>query len=105
MIWSVIWYWLLAVFTLADIITTRICIALGGHEANPFMAGYVDQIVEVKIGYLCLMAVIMAGSERMHKGSGWLPVAGGSCITFTAVLSNILQFMTFSLSCGVHGCT
>ncbi len=96
MIWSVIWYWLLALFTISDIITTRICLALGGHEANPFMAGFVDNIVEVKLAYLCLMALVMVGAERMKEGSGWIPVAGGSCITFTAVLSNIIQFMYFS---------
>jgi hypothetical protein len=91
MIWAVIWYYLLAVFTAADIITTKIALSVGMHEVNPFMAPLVDHIIEVKILFMLGMIVAVIIVEKTEKGSGWLPVAGSACVTCAAVTSNIIQ--------------
>jgi hypothetical protein len=91
MIWAVIWYYLLAVFTAADVITTKIALANGAKEVNPFMAGLTDHIVEVKFVFLILVIIMVAFMESRSKDSSWPPVAGGACVTFVAVVSNIIQ--------------
>lgn len=90
MIWSVIWYYLLAVFTAADIITTKMALMLGGREVNPFLINSVDHITEIKIGFMLLVIGIVVITEHSHKGHGWIPVAAGTCVTCVAVLSNII---------------
>ena len=90
MIWSVIWYYILAAFTAADIITTKMALMLGGREVNPFLINSVDHITEIKIGFMLLVIGIVIVTERSHKGSGWIPVAAGTIVTFAAVLSNII---------------
>lgn len=90
MIWVVIWYYLLAVFTAADIITTKIALALGGREVNPFLINSVEHITEIKIAFMVLVIGIVIVTERSHKGHGWIPVAAGTCVTCVAVLSNIV---------------
>ena len=90
--WSIIWYWLLAIFTFSDIVTTKILLAFGAHEGNPVMAALMDYLVEIKLGYLILMIGVILVVERHHRGNGWVPAALGACITFAAVISNILQF-------------
>ena len=90
MIWAVIWYWLLGIFTVADIITTKIALSLGGREVNPFMAPVVEHIVAVKFLFLLGMIVAIFLVERSSKGDGWLPAAGSACVTFAAVVSNII---------------
>ena len=95
MIWAVIWYWLLAVFTAADVITTEYAITKGLHEANPFMAGLIDNIFEVKMGFLLLMIIVVVYVERHKEGHGWIPLAGCACVTFIAVVSNIIQIARF----------
>ena len=91
MIWSLIWYWLLTIFSAADVITTSMGISHGAHEVNPIMALVLDHIIEVKIMFLLIVAATIIVTERTHKGDGWVPVAGASCMTFAAVISNILQ--------------
>lgn len=77
MIWAVIWYWLLAVFTAADIITTKIALSNGGREVNPFMVGLVDHIVEVKFVFLLLVMLMIIWMESRKENTAWIPVAGG----------------------------
>lgn len=91
MIWSFIWYWLLTIFTVSDVITTRMGISHGAHEVNPIMVLVLDHIIEVKILFLLIVAATILITERTHKGNGWVPVAGASCMTFAAVISNIFQ--------------
>lgn len=91
MIWSVIWYWLLAVFTAADIITTKIGLALGAHEANPILAPVVDHLVEVKFAALIICIVLAYQVEKSHPEKSWIPIAAGACMTFTAVIWNITR--------------
>ncbi len=91
MIWAVIWYWLLAVFTAADIITTKIALMNGGKEVNPFMAGLTDHIVEVKFAFLILVMIMVVCMESRKENTAWVPVAGGATVTFIAVISNIIQ--------------
>ena len=91
MFWSFIWYWLLTIFTVSDIITTKVGLASGGHEANPAMALIINNIIEVKLAYLVFMIGVILVVERFHRGSGWIPVAAGSCVTFVAVISNVIQ--------------
>lgn len=91
MIWAVIWYWLLGVFTAADIITTRIALAVGFHEANPFMAPFVGNMVEMKLLFLLLTIGITYATERNAKGDGWMIPASGCCVTSGAVISNIMH--------------
>ena len=90
MIWSVIWYYLLAVFTAADIITTKLALMLGGREINPFLVNSVEYITEIKLLFLFVVIGIVVVTERTHKGHGWIPVAAGTCVTCVAVLSNIV---------------
>jgi hypothetical protein len=93
MIWSVIWYYLLALFTAADVITTKIALQIGLHEANPFMMGLTNHIVEVKFVFLILVIVMVTFMESRSEDSSWPPVAGGACVTFIAVVSNIIQIV------------
>jgi hypothetical protein len=93
MIWAAIWYWLLVIFTAADIITTKIWLSHGAMEANPFMAPVIDHIIPIKIGFLLIMAVVVISVERSSKGYGWLPVASASAVTFIAVLNNIILLL------------
>lgn len=89
MIWAVIWYGLLAVMTTADILTTKIALAMGMHEINPFLAPVVQHIVLIKFAFLLVTIGIILWMEKTKKGSGWLAPAGGTCVTFVAVVSNI----------------
>jgi hypothetical protein len=89
MIWSVIWFWLLGIFTTADIITTKVALSLGFREYNPFMAPVIDFIVPIKIGVLLFMIWVVWSVERTHKGHGWIPVSGAACVTFAAVVWNV----------------
>ena len=96
MIWAVIWYYLLAVFTAADIITTKLIIILGGHEWNPYMARVLDHFFEIKIVFLLVMIVLIVCAEIVlsklgHGDGGWAPAASAACATFGCVLSNIIQ--------------
>jgi hypothetical protein len=90
MIWSIIWYYLLALFTTADVITTRIAIALGAHEANPVLNPVVDNLTVIKLSFLLVAIAIIYFTEKHSEGNGWLPAAGGTMVTFTAVVSNIV---------------
>lgn len=92
MIWAAIWYWLLVIFTAADIITTKIWLAHGAVEANPFLAPVIDHIIPIKIGFLLIMAAVVVSVERSSKGCGWLPVASASAVTFVAVVNNLILF-------------
>lgn len=93
MIWSFIWYWLLTIFSAADIITTRVAISRGAHEVNPIMAIFLGNIIEVKILFLLLVAGIIIWTERTNRGEGWVPVAGASCFTFIVAISNLFQII------------
>ena len=48
MLWAVIWYWLFGIFTVADIITTKIALAIGMHEVNPVLSGNTDLIIPAR---------------------------------------------------------
>ena len=89
MIWSLIWFWLLGIFTTADVITTKVALSLGFHEGNPFMAPLIDHIVPVKIALLVVMIGVIVWIERTHKGQGWVAPAGCACVTFAAVVWNV----------------
>lgn len=91
MIWAVIWYWLLAVFTAADIITTKIALAVGMHEKSPTMSLVIGNLIEIKFAFLFLAIVLIVLTERTKEGCGWLPPAAGAIVTFSAVLWNITQ--------------
>lgn len=92
MIWAFIWYYLLGLFTAADIITTKIALASGMfHEANPMMAPVVEYIIEIKIVFLVMIMGVMLVAESKENGSGWLIPAGSACMTFIAVIWNIFQ--------------
>lgn len=95
MIWAAIWYWLFTIFSIADIITTRIGLAVGLHEANPLMAPFIDSIIEMKLIVLFLAVAIVLVYEQINKGSGWFPLALGTCATAGGVISNI------ALICGM----
>jgi hypothetical protein len=58
MIWSFIWYWLLTIFSAADVITTHIGISHGAHEINPIMSLVLNNIIEVKILFLLVVAAV-----------------------------------------------
>jgi hypothetical protein len=92
MIWAAIWYWLLAVFTAADVVTTERAIALGAHEINPVMAPIVDNLILVKMAFLLVAAAIIIYTEGTWKGSGWKPACAGACVAFVPVVSNLLWF-------------
>jgi hypothetical protein len=93
MIWAVIWYWLLAVFTGADVITTTVAISRGAHEVNPFLAPVIEYLVPIKLAFLLGVIGLVAWIERDNPGHGWLVPAGASCVTVTAVVSNLLFFL------------
>jgi len=93
MIWSVIWYWLLLIFTAADIITTKIALSIGKpfYETNHLILPIVDHIVELKILVVVVVVSLAILYEKLYEGKGWVPLAIGSCFTFVIVLSNILK--------------
>jgi hypothetical protein len=92
MIWSAVWYYLLALFSIADVITTKIAIATGHfEEVNPLMVPNVGNILEIKIIGLIVIALIVCISEYYRKDSGWFSLAIGSCAMFNVVLTNILK--------------
>jgi len=95
MIWTVIWYWLLSAVTAADIITTRIGISRGAREINPFLAPVLDHLIELKIMALVACIVLAYFIEKSHPGESWVPVAAGTCLTFGAVVSNILHLAAY----------
>lgn len=91
MIWSVIWYWLLGIFTAADIITTKIALSIGMHEKSPTMSLMIDHLVELKFAFLLLTIGIIVLTERTKEGAGWTIPAAGAMVTFMAVTWNITQ--------------
>jgi len=93
MIWSVIWFWLLGIFTTADIITTKIALALGMQEKSPTMSLMIDHLVELKFTFLIVTIVIIILTERTKEGAGWTIPASGAVVTFIAVVWNITQLM------------
>jgi hypothetical protein len=92
MIWAAIWYWLLVIFTAADVVTTKVWLASGGIEANPFLAPVIEHLIPIKILFLIVMAAIVISVERTSRGDGWIPLASASVVTLVAVLNNILLF-------------
>lgn len=92
MIWAGIWYVLLIEFSIADIITSIVCAGYGFQEANPLMAPFFDNIIEMKLLALGLSLVGVIVYERMYRGNGWVPLSLGTCATFVAVLNNVLLF-------------
>lgn len=95
MIWSVIWFWLLGIFTAADIITTKIALAIGMHEKSPTMSLMIDHLVELKFAFLLLTIVVIILTEKTKEGAGWVIPASGTMVTFTAVVWNITQLMLY----------
>lgn len=96
MIWSVIWYWLLGIFTAADIITTKIALSYDGlYEGNPLMAPFTDHIIEMKIIVLIISIIAILIMERISKGDGWVPVSLGTTFTSMIVVSNIAKVSAF----------
>ena len=95
MIWSVIWYWLLGIFTAADIITTKIALSIGMHEKSPTMSLMIDHLVELKFAFLLLTIGMIVLTERTKEGAGWTIPAAGTMVTFTAVVWNITQLFQF----------
>ena len=91
MIWSVIWYYLLAIFTAADIITTKIALAIGMHEKSPTMSLMIDHLVELKFAFLLLTIGVILLTEKTKEGDGWTIPASGAMVTFAAVTWNISQ--------------
>lgn len=91
MIWAIIWYWILGIFTVSDIITTTTAIQAGAHEVNPVMVALMDHLVAVKFAYLLAMIGVIVWMEKRYKGSGWTAPAGAACITSMAVISNVIQ--------------
>ena len=89
MIWSLIWFWLLGIFTTADVITTKVALSMGFREGNPLMAPLVEHIVLVKIAFLLATIAVIALIERTHKGQGWIAPSGAACVTFAAVVWNV----------------
>ena len=92
MIWAVIWYYLHGLFTIADIITTKIALASGYHEANPFMVPVVDNLIGIKFAFLLVTIVLIYFTERTAENHGWVIPASGCCVTFAAVLSSQWAF-------------
>lgn len=90
MIWAVIWFWILAVFTAADVVTTKLWLARGATEANPVLAPVIEYLVPIKIAFLVVVAVVIITVERESRGDGWVPPAAASAITFVAVLNNVI---------------
>lgn len=95
MIWAAIWYWLLVAFTAADVITTRIALAMGMHEANPFMAPVIEHMILVKAAYLIGMVAAIWWFERVSTGDGWLAPCAATCVTSVAVTSNFIQLLLY----------
>ena len=96
MIWSVIWYWLLGIFTAADIITTKIALSYNGlYEGNPLMAPFTDHIIEMKILVLLFSIAAIWLMEKISKGDGWVPVSLGTTFTSVVVVSNIAKVSAF----------
>src|SRR5512133_2572476 len=92
MIWNIIWYWLFAFFTIADVITTQIGLKVGLREANPIMAPFLDHIVAMKAIILLYGIVVIILYERVAgEGNGWVPVSMGAFVTFAVVVSNLYQ--------------
>lgn len=76
--------------TAADVITTKVWLANGGIEANPFLSPVIEHLIPIKILFLIVMAVIVISVERTSRGDGWIPLASASVVTLVAVLNNIL---------------
>lgn len=91
MLWAVIWYWLFGIFTVADIITTKIALAIGMHEVNPILSGNTDLIIPLKLIVMLAVIVLIILTEKTSNGSGWVIPASGTCVTMIAVLNNIIQ--------------
>jgi hypothetical protein len=93
MIWAVLWFWLFADLTGADIITTTVAISLGAHEANPFLAPMIDYLIPIKFAGMLACIGIAVMTERIQKGSGWMVPAAASIVTLAAVVSNLMFFI------------
>lgn len=91
MLWAVIWYWLFGIFTVADVITTKIGLACGFYEGNPLMRPLLDNIVEAKIFVMLLTMIMVLIYERHDEGNGWVPVAGVTVWTAAVVIQNVVR--------------
>lgn len=94
MFWAVIWYWLFGIFTVADVITTKIALAIGMQEVNPILSENTDLIIPLKLAAMLAVIVLIVLTEKTDGGSGWLIPASGTCVTMIAVLNNIIQLST-----------
>lgn len=112
-IWSVFWLYLLILFSAADIITTRICTDSGFAELNPFLAGCLDRLLEIKVVFIVSMIILTYCAEKIYsskwfsfketndgriaeslfRNSGWCIPASASCMTFGCVLNNLLLLL------------
>jgi hypothetical protein len=91
MIWSVIWFELLGVATVGDIVTTRVDLMHGYKEMNPLYASFPNQMIVLKFLFLFGMIGLVYLIERKSDGNGWIPVSYATCGTVVAVINNILQ--------------
>ena len=91
MIWAVIWYWLFTVFTVADIITTKVGLAFGFYEGNILMRPFLDHMIETKIFVLLFAILVTFVFEKYYKDHGWLPLALGTTFTALVVIQNIVR--------------
>ncbi|MFZ0006164.1 MAG: DUF5658 family protein [Methanoregula sp.] len=91
MIWSVIWFELLGVATLGDIVTTRFDLMHGYKEMNPLYTTFPNQMIVLKFLFLFGMIGLVYLIERRSDGNGWIPLSYATCGTVMAVINNILQ--------------
>ena len=90
MIWSLIWFWLLGIFTTADIVLSRILMTSGFYEGNPLGVALIthspELIIPIKLSVTIVMVLMV---ERLSKGNGWVPVSLAASESFAAVVWNV----------------
>jgi hypothetical protein len=96
MIWMIIWYWLLVVFSAADIVITNVALSIGTpyYESNFLIVPIVDHLVELKILVVIVVVAIAIGVEIMNEESGWVPISFASCCTFLIVMANFARILS-----------
>jgi hypothetical protein len=91
MIWSLIWFWLLGIFTTADVITTKVALSMGFYEGNSVLSPSIAYLIPLKIAFLLFVIAVVVWVENRREGHGWIPVSGAACVTFAAVVWNMGQ--------------
>ena len=86
-----------AILSFLDLISTRIALDLGWHEANPIIAPVIQYFPLIKVSGIIIMIGMAVLQEKIKSGSGIIPPITGNIATGITVYSNFAQLGVLKL--------